>query len=329
MSIEVGSFDPHTAPESDLREYHRIRVAEGDPDDLDYERLVTRMRHPMPGLGPAEFRLVRVAGEVVGVVYTRYPEAPNDHMALCEVVVHPDHRRRGIGTQVLRTLLPDFRARGRRTVEAWLVVEDSPGDRWAKWLGFRTARSIARLGLDFADADRSLWHVDPPAGYELVRWTGTTPDDLVESTARARGAIHDAPTGDTEFREPEWTAQRVRETEAEYRDGGVEQRVVAAVRDGEVVGLTEVIRLPSRPDRFYQGYTAVLGAHRGRRIGLWLKGDMLRWLAEDPTAARITTATESENHHMIRVNRELGWHDLPTDLVLAHDVAALAERLGG
>lgn len=327
MTAVVVPLDPHTASDADLAEYHRIRVAEGDPDDLDRDQLVTRMRNPVPGLGPAEFRLVRVAGEVVGVVYTRYPDAPNDHMALTEVVVHPDHRRRGIGTEVLRGLLPDFRARGRRTVEAWRVVEGSPGDRWARWLGFRVVRSIARLGLDFADADRALWDVEPPVGYRLERWIGTTPDHLVESCARARGAIHDAPTGDSEFREPEWTARRVRETEAEHRAFGVEQRVVAAVRDGEVVGLTEVIRLASRPDEFYQGYTAVLAAHRGRRIGAWLKGTVLRWPAEDPAVVRISTATEGDNHHMIRVNRELEWRDLEAELVLAQDLAALEERV--
>ncbi|WP_309114185.1 hypothetical protein [Saccharothrix sp.] len=70
-----------------------------------------------------------------------------------------------------------------------------------------------------------------------------------------------------------------------------------------------------------------MAAHRGRRIGAWLKGELLRWMAEDPAAVRVSTATESDNHHMIRVNRELGRQDLPTELVLAHDTAALAARV--
>ncbi|XVV04955.1 hypothetical protein ACQPW3_06000 [Actinosynnema sp. CA-248983] len=59
--------------------------------------------------------------------------------------------------------------------------------------------------------------------------------------------------------------------------------VVCRVR-GEVVGLTEVIRRPSRRDEFYQGDTAVVAAHRGRRIGAWLKGELPRWPADDPAA---------------------------------------------
>ncbi|WP_433269132.1 GNAT family N-acetyltransferase [Actinosynnema sp. CS-041913] len=169
----------------------------------------------------------------------------------------------------------------------------------------------------------------PPTGrcgtFRLERWVGAAPEELLASYAEARSAIHDAPTGQTEFRQPDWTPARVREVEAEARADGVDQRVVVAVHGDTVVGLTEVIRLPRRPDEYYQGDTAVLSAHRGRRIGWWLKGEMARWLVDDqPGLVRITTATNSDNDHMIRVNREMGFQPMKTALVVAHDIAALA-----
>ncbi|RKT52857.1 GNAT family N-acetyltransferase [Saccharothrix australiensis] len=327
MTVEVVALDPHRAGPADLAEYVRIRRTSADPADgaLDHDSVVTRMRNPFPGLGDAGYRLVRVGGEAVGLVYLRYPEDENRHLVLAEVVVQPDRRRRGIGTAALRALLPELRACGRRVIEGWLVVEDSAGDRWAKSLGFRTVRSVTRMGLDFACADRSRWDVAPPAGYRLERWVGAAPERLLASYAEARSAIHDAPTGQTEFRQPDWTPERVRAAEEEDRAKGVEQRVVVALRGDTVVGLTEVVRVPHRRDEYYQGDTAVLAAHRGRRIGLWLKGAMARWLvAERPEPTRVTTATGSDNEHMIRVNRELGFHVVNTQLVIAHDVEALS-----
>ncbi len=58
------------------------------------------------------------------------------------------------------------------------------------------------------------------AGHWVVR-DGT---GIVASYAAARSAIHDAPMGATEFNHPEWTVERVRETEAELRRDNVEQR---------------------------------------------------------------------------------------------------------
>jgi len=326
VNLELVELDPHRAERADLAEYVRIWRTHADPEDgaVDYDSLVARMRNPFPGLGAAGYRLVRAGDGVVGLVYLRFPEDENRHLALAEVVVHPDHRRRGIGTAAVRALLPELRARGRRVVEGWLVEAGGPGDRWARTLGFRTVRSVTRMALDLAGADRSRWVVEPPAGYRLERWTDAAPRELLASYARARCAIHDAPSGRSEFRSPDWTPRRVREAERENRAKGITQRVVAALCGDAVVGLTEVVRPPRRRDEYLQGDTAVLAAHRGRRIGLWLKGEMARWLlAEEPGLTRVSTATDSDNEHMIRVNHEMGFHITETRLVIAHGVEGI------
>ncbi|CCH28440.1 GNAT family N-acetyltransferase [Actinosynnema sp. NPDC047251] len=325
--MDVVELDPHRAGIEELAEYYRVRQDGRDPEDddrPDFEAAVERMRNPFPGLGEASFRLVRDAGTAVAVAYLRFPEDQNAHIVVVDVIVHPDHRRRGVGTKVLRHLAAEFAARGRRVVEGWLVPEDGPGDLWGRGLGFRTVRAIARLRLDLATADRALWDVPPPAGYRVARWPVAVPEEYLESYAVARGAIHDAPIGQTEFRPPEWTAERVREYEAQAREQGNDQRVVVALHGDTVVGLSEVLIVPHHPQECYQGDTAVLTAHRGHRIGLWLKGEMARWLTEDrPEVRRLSTATEGDNDHMIRVNHEMGFRSLTSSLVIACPVADL------
>lgn len=91
----------------------------------------------------------------------------------------------------------------------------SAGEHWARALSFRSVRAVAVQQLPVAEADRSRWTTDAPDGYRFERWTGAAPANLVRSYARARRAIHDAPTGETEFSAPEWTVEKVRAAEAE------------------------------------------------------------------------------------------------------------------
>lgn len=127
--------------------------------------------------------------------------------------------------------------------------------------------------------------------------------------------MHDAPLGDLEYREPEWTAQRVRAREAELRRNDIELRVVVAVREdtGEVAGLTEVELHP----------------HRGRGLGRCVKAHMIRWLPADrPDLDRIYTTTGAGNEHIIRVNHQLGFTTVRTMIAVNRDLAALEADLG-
>ncbi|MGC7096351.1 hypothetical protein ACPZ19_16875 [Amycolatopsis lurida] len=152
---------------------------------------------------------------------------------------------------MLRAVQPGLR---RRSIEGWEVVEGTAGQRWAEALGFRPVRTIVRQALVLAEVDRSRWEVGVPAGYRLRRWADAAPEDVVASYAAARGAIHDAPLGESGYRWPEWTVRRVRAAEAEWRSQGLKQRVVVAVHEasGEVAGFTETSVHPRRPDWGYQ-----------------------------------------------------------------------------
>lgn len=333
MVVEL--FDPNQAGAADLAGYYRVLrdshlVDEPGEPVPTYEDVVERLRNPFPGVGSAGYWVARDATGIVAFGYARFPESENTHMAVATVVVHPQSRRRGVGRRVLHAILPQLRARGRTVVEDWGLPAGGTGAEWAHGLGFRTARTVVHQDLVVAEADRARWPVGLPEGYRVRRWVGAAPEDVVEPYAAARNAILDAPMGTTAFRPPEWTVERVRAAEAEVRQQNSEQRTVVAVHEatGVVAGLTEVVVLPHGPRTAHQGDTVVQAAHRGRGLGVSLKGVMAHWLLSDhPDLERMETFTNADNEHMIRVNHRLGLTTTSTRLVIAHDVEELLGSL--
>ena len=77
---------------------------------------------------------------------------------------------------------------------------------------------------------------------------------------------------------------------------------------GEVAGHTIVGVEAERPHLGDQHDTTVLPKHRGHRLGLLLKADMMRWLRDvEPALSSIITDNAGSNSHMIAVNERLGY----------------------
>jgi RimJ/RimL family protein N-acetyltransferase len=91
------------------------------------------------------------------------------------------------------------------------------------------------------------------------------------------------------------------------RDRGY--RVIARHRTtGEVGGHTMMIIHPLQSHIGMQADTAVARHHRGHRLGLLLKIDMMRWLAHaEPQLTIIETWNNVDNELMIKVNEALGY----------------------
>lgn len=333
--LRVEEFDPVRATEADLHGYYRVMLARQETDRADepalsFEDVVGRLRNPFVGFGAVAYWVARLDQDVVGLAVVYFLEEESSHIALVDLVVHPAVRRRGIGSTLLKTLLPELRARGRRLVEAWQVTKDSDGDRWASSLNCAVARTAVLQVLVIPETESALWRQGALDGYRLRRWAGAAPDELVSSFADARNAVNDAPLGDGSYQPPEWTVERVRAREAELRQNDVELRAVVAVHEetGQVVGLTELELHPHRPQAGFQRDTAVCSPHRGRGLGRHMKAHMIHWLLADrPDFDRILTTTNAENTHMIRVNHQLGFKTVRGMLVVNRDLAELEADL--
>ncbi len=312
MGVTVEKFDPAHAPEADLRAYHEVMCARYADDRPrwtapTFEEVLFRLRTPFQGLGSAHRWAARLDGDIAGFTELLVPW---DNAALAEIVVHPRARRQGVGTALLRALLPEVEAHGRTQVEGWQITRDSDAARWVANRGFRTVNANILQNLTFADVDSALWDVPVPPGYRLEQWTSHAPDELLESFSSARNAILDAPTGEWTVPRPQWTPETVRSSEEDYVQRGAEQRVVVAVHEtsGAVAGMTELELHSERPHRAFQQDTSVVPAHRGRGIGRCMKAHMIRWVRSDrPELREIATGTSAENVHMARVNHSIGY----------------------
>lgn len=313
--MRVTQFIPASARSDDFERYFQVEGAAhrldrpGDPPP-SLSAVIDRLTRPVPaGRAVTDWIASSATGLMTGTGYLMTLGLQNTHLAGVEVTVHPDHRRRGIGTALLARMAAEAAADGKSRLLAEGLATGGSGAAFASMHGFAVVHRTARQRLDMPSVDRSRWHVPLARGYRLAKWADSAPDDLLVSYATARNAISTAPHGETTFVDQEWTPARIRSDEATAR-ASRRTRVVVAVHEatGEVAGLTFLEVYHERPQLAVQQDTAVLPAHRGRRLGVAMKAANLAWLAADyPQLALVHTSVAADNPYMLRVNEQVGF----------------------
>jgi GNAT superfamily N-acetyltransferase len=280
-------------------------------------------------------------GTAKGVYYLRLPDLENLTMAALWLEVHPDHRRSGIGTALLRHAARQAAQAGRSVLMSG-TNQGSAGEEFARRFGAVPGLAEARrvLVLDKLGpgkvAELRARAARAADGYSLVSWTGRTPEEYLAGFAAVHNAMADAPR-DPSHEARVWTTETVRERiDDQLELFGRRVYSIAAMHDatGEMAALTQVEVDPAHPDWGFQQITAVARPHRGHRLGLLLKAAMLEWLATaEPQTERIVTWNAAVNEHMIAINEELGYELLNPqsqsyDLAVANVLGAEAPVSG-
>ena len=315
--MDLEQFDP-AAGGAPVRACHQIYLAGMPLDDPDGPVMPARTFAAWLALGwtedPSEAWLARTAAGPAGWYVLRLPHRENRHQAMIGLVVHPDHRRQGLGLALLRHAAGRARQHG-RTLLSGEAREGSAGSAFARAVGARSEITEVRRLLQLngqppaqlptlrAEAERAA------AGYALRHWAGPAPVDLLADIARLYADTADIPR-EAGLEPQRWDAERVRLDEQRGSRMGLRQYTVAAIPpDGAgLAGLTALAVDPPTPDWGYQELTIVARAHRGHRLGLLLKVAMLDLLARrEPQLARIITGNADGNQHMIAINTALGF----------------------
>ena len=281
------------------------------PTAAAYRRM---LRHGWDGRGPEQLWLAHDDDSLVGHASVWMPHWDNKNLAFIEVDVRPDRRRQGIGTALLEETRQAAQSAGRSSLlgEAW---SDSAGEAFLHRHGFTKAQLNVQRRLHLLTADSAQidqLHDEAAAkaqGYEVVRLIGGAPADLREGLVELFSAINDAPTDDLDIEDDVFTAERLRcFEEAQTAMGQRLYRVLARCSaDGVWAGHTVLTVDPSKPTWAGQGDTSVLRDHRGHRLGMLLKTEMIRWLREvEPQLEQIDTWNATSNTYMIAVNDALG-----------------------
>lgn len=312
-----------------------VETAGYGTDELNYtaEELLPGWAHQE--YGPKRLFLARAEGRVVGrAVFETQADAQSDYVWLA-VQVHPDFRRRGIGTALSERVERLAAEEGRTTQVVYVVSPDAPGPRLPAPTGFGSipaenpeVRFLLGRGYrleqiergsrfpltgDLSELQRRFESASTAAGpdYVVHYWIDRTPEQWREDVALMYTRMStDAPTAGIEEPEDVWSVDRLVLYE-EAEAASPRTSLTAAVEhrpSGRLAGFTE-LSVPAELHRpVAQEDTLVLKEHRGHRLGLLLKAANLLHLArERPGHPSVITFNAEENRPMLDVNEAIGF----------------------
>ena len=264
---------------------------------------------------------------LAGVVAVHIGEWDNTHLAWLEVLVHPDLRGAGRGSEMLAFAEGRARDLGRTSIglDGWDSAESrrfaAKHDLPPKGSAIKRRQVLERVDRARVE-EMYVGAAGVASDYELLRLPGRVPDDLICAVSEMTAAINDAPMDDLDIEDEVFPVERIRNYETAMEGRGKRlYRVIARRRDtGVLAGHTVVAVDSERPWIGEQHDTSVVAPHRGHRLGLLLKTDMLRWLAEaEPGLATVDTWNMESNGFMIAVNEKLGYEVLGRELEFQRD----------
>jgi GNAT superfamily N-acetyltransferase len=316
--MKIDQFDASTDAEQ-LRSCFDIITASQRQDEPDLPvRSLTSLRNRwttgFAGNRRQTWLGVTDAGQPVGCYMLTLPDDENRDMAWCTLTVAPDRRRLGAGTALLAHCASQARLAGRARLTGE-ARDGSPGSAFMAATGATGGLTeiIRRLDIDAGMPGRiaGLRAAARPhaSGYSLVSWSGASPADTIDDQALLSGAMADAPR-DADVEPEVWDAERIRDLERRCFASGQQFYSVAARHEltGRLVAITQVFVEEGTPGWGFQMTTAVLPAHRGHRLGLLVKAQMLDLLvAHEPGITHILTGNGASNQHMIAINEQLGF----------------------
>jgi mycothiol synthase len=341
-NLQIAPFDPSTASGSDWvawNDHHNAMLAEREPDDPPMRVEDRKARNvSQPSFIKQHSWAVRQPGftKIVasGHVMIRYGE-DNQHLALFNITVRPEMRRKGIGTTLLKLITEAAVKADRRVIEAWANQQVPAGDAFMKRVGARVGMSENVSHLDLSELDHELmktWQrraAERASGFELGMWDGPYPEDEREAALEMLLAMNTAPTEDADWEDQKPTLEHLIESE-ESMSKREEKRLSLFAREkqsGNIAALTEMFWHPNYPEELHQGDTVVKPEYRNRGIGRWIKAAMIeKAIQKWPQSRRVNTGNAASNDAMLSINYEMGFKpssstklwQVSTDSVLAY-----------
>jgi GNAT superfamily N-acetyltransferase len=277
-------------------------------------------RHPWPG-EVEQVWVARVAGSVVGGCRLNLPMLDNRRTARGEILVAPEHRRRGIG----RALLAHLRAEATRAGRIRLMASveqplegtaPDPAGQFAAASGAVPALVTTRRWLDVDSVDPAvLARLEVQAraaspGYSLIQWVGNTPQRWLEEMAYLKGRMStDVPLDDLQWKAEAYDAARLQAREDSCLARGLHLVTTAAVGiTGQLVAFTQIVGYATLPWFAVQEATIVTPEHRGHRFGMRVRVanlDLAR--AQRPAMRILENRTADSNPYTVRINEAMGF----------------------
>ncbi len=268
--------------------------------DADRVTTVAGIRYRMEAARPEERRATwkaEAGGAVVGWAFAGLDAfAERRDRAFAGIVVHPGHRRAGVGSALWSAVSEHLRAIGARKVVAHGNGDDATRSFVAS-CGFALVAVDTTSAVDPRDLPPPP---DPPQGVTLhpLSTFSDDPEPLYRSD-RESTADEPGPTDIAGMTLESWRRLY-------WDQPGIDRELgVAAVADGIVVASTFLFA-DRDTGRAMNGGTGVIPACRGRGLGLLVKQHSLARAAAAGITL-VTTQNDDTNAPMLAINRKLGY----------------------
>jgi GNAT superfamily N-acetyltransferase len=315
--MTIRQLDPADA--AGMGQWYDLAVAVTRYDVPDFptpsrQEHMARFEDPLPA-ATEEVLLAWDGDRVVGAASYQLPQSENPSLMYLDLLVHPQYRRRSIGTGLLEEVYAAARQHERSLIEVETVralpggvARDEAGYRYLTNRGHQPGATSIRSRCRIADRTEDATRAD---GYSLVQWRDVAPDEIVDDVAALQSRLMlDAPTGDLAVEQQVYDAARVRRQEANELRRGYRSYSTAARHDatGQIVARTKLSFESDDDTHARQRITIVEPAHRGRRLGLIVKSANHAYTQANEPALRFIDAWNAEdNTHMRAVNAALGF----------------------
>jgi GNAT superfamily N-acetyltransferase len=315
--VRIEEFDARTAPDSVAAAYAALVAdarAAATPDGLRMPAayVLNRLRN-MPPDHITTIHLAWDGPSLVGATELFWWDVPdNRNRAWLHFDVPPERQ----SSELLDALAAVAAAASDVAERPLLNVETPVGSALSVWVAERGGtcgsveqHNVTRLA-SLSRSDIAGLAAAVPSGYELVTFDTVCPEELMDAFVALNLTMNDAPRDDLTMEDWDMTPQRVRDWEAGLLARGHAQWNVLArcTATGELAGFNQLCVRPDWPECVENEDTAVVRAHRGHGLGLWIKAvNLLRVMDECPSAVCVETWNAASNTHMLRVNRRLGF----------------------
>ena len=297
--MRVEEIDAKTASDELLLEVFAVEESCSPSRPRDPQVALSQYRHWAKG---TRRRFVVRQGDVI--VGTASLHVFDPAFAIGQIAVRPEHRRCGYGRNLVDSLVAA--AREESIPSFFGHHHDDAGAAFAAAMG--SVDDQREIESELVLAHANLPEPVPPEGWRLRSWLGAAPEELVESFARARDAMNDAPSPVGGFSEVT-TVEDIRTMEETAEKRGRVIRVTVAVDDDGVVGAFTDLRVNHGPTPVaFTDDTATIPSARGLGLATAVKVEALRRLRnERPDVELVQTLNAEHNVAMRRVNTKIGF----------------------
>lgn len=248
------------------------------------------------------------SGTIVANAYTfRFPWSPPGEFRV-DVLVRPDHRRRGLGGELL-SRIADFAAQhGATRLTGVVRVDDEASVRFVKARGFRVERHEYESMLDLTKWDESLFAAKvselEKAGIRFLSFTDHPCEEPLYELAKRNAQDLPGYEPGTEYPSiDEWRKRWLEDPDSPL------DCIILAVAGENPVGVTRIGKY-NETGTMKTWHTSVLREFRGKGIALALKIMSIR-AALRHGAHTLVTNNDSRNVSILRVNEKLGFVPKP------------------